>query len=199
MTTHKATRKTARPAARKFSRVHVVNDDAIGQEARASADDHSAVRLWLRLLSCSAQIERDIRTRLREQFGVSLPRFDYLAQLERHPGGLRLSDLSRYLMVTGGNVTALTTQLVTAGWVERLPDPADARSAYVRLTATGRRKFLRMAAAHEQWLVELFDGFEAPHRDALYALLGRLRVQLAEQVAEPTAGRSSSSRKVRAS
>lgn len=194
---------TGNKSPRKFSRVHVVNDDAIGQEARASADDHSAVRLWLRLLSCSAQIERDIRTRLREQFGVSLPRFDYLAQLERHPGGLRLSDLSRYLMVTGGNVTALTTQLVATGWVERLPDPADARSAYVRLTAAGRRKFLRMAGAHEQWLVEVFDGFEAPHRDALYALLGRLRVQLAEPPVEHRAerqpGRSPSSRKVRAS
>lgn len=182
-------------ATRKFSRVHVVNDADIGQEARATVDDHSAVRLWLRLFSCSAQVERLIRSRLREQFDISLPRFDYLAQLERHPGGLRLSDLSRYLMVTGGNVTALTTQLVAAGFVERLPDPSDARSAHVRLTPRGRRRFLRMAAAHEQWLVELFDGFETPHRDALYALLGRLRVQLAAP--QPT--RSSTPRKARAS
>lgn len=180
-------------ASRKFSRVHVVDDADIGQEARASVDDHSAVRLWLRLFSCSAQVERHIRTRLREQFDISLPRFDYLAQLERHPGGLKLSDLSRYLMVTGGNVTALTAQLVAAGWVERLADPGDARSVYVRLTSTGRRRFLRMAAAHEEWLVELFDGFETPHRDALYALLGRLRVQLAT----PRPPRSSPSRKAR--
>lgn len=170
---------SSRPlAARRFARVHVVDDAAIGQEARATADDHSAVRLWLRLLSCSAQIEQHIRTRLRERFGTTLPRFDYLAQLERHPDGLRLSDLSRYMMVTGGNVTVLTTQLIADGMVERLQDPSDGRSTRVRLTTAGRRRFLRMAAEHEEWLVDLLAGFEPAHRNALYELLGRLRVHL---------------------
>lgn len=178
---------------RRYAQVHVVNDADIGQEARASADDHSAVRLWLRLFSCSAQVEQVIRTRLRESFGTTLPRFDYLAQLERHPEGLRLNALSRYLMVTGGNVTALTTQLIADGFIERLPDPTDGRSTIVRLTAIGRRRFLRMAAEHERWLVELFADFEAPHREALYAQLGRLRVQLAAHRPPPP------SRKERAS
>lgn len=167
-----------REARQRFRQVHVVDDATIGQEARATETDHSAVRLWLRLLSCSTQIERHIRARLRQRFGMTLPRFDYLAQLERYPEGLRLNTLSRYLMVTGGNVTALTTQLLADGWVERLPDPTDGRSAIVRLTASGRRRFLRMAAEHEQWLVALLDGFDAPHRDTLYAQLGRLRVHL---------------------
>lgn len=166
-------------ATKRFARVHVVDDRQIGQEARVTAADHSAVRLWLRLLSCSAQIEQHIRTRLRERFGTTLPRFDYLAQLERHPEGLRLNALSRYLMVTGGNVTALTTQLIADGFVHRLPDPTDGRSTIVRLTPNGRKRFLRMAAEHEAWLAELFEGFDAPHREALYSQLGRLRVHLA--------------------
>lgn len=172
---------------RRFRQVHVVDDTQIGQEARATADDHSAVRLWLRLFSCSAQVEQHIRARLRERFGMTLPRFDYLAQLERHADGLRLGDLSRYLMVTGGNVTVLTTQLLADRYIERLPDPSDGRSTLVRLTANGRKRFLRIAAEHEQWLVELFDGFDAPHRDVLYEHLGRLRVHLAPQpVSRPT-------------
>ena len=166
---------------RGFARVHVVGDDEIGQEARASAEDHSAVRLWLRLLSCSVQVEQDIRAKLRERFGTTLPRFDYLAQLDRHPDGLWLNALSRYLMVTGGNVTALTNQLIADGLIERLADPTDGRSSIVRITKVGRRRFQRMAAEHEQWLIELFDGFDAPHRDTLYALLGRLRVHVAAQ------------------
>lgn len=165
-------------ATRQFDQVHVLDDATLGQEARASAADHSAVRVWLRLLSCSAQIERHIRARLRARFRMTLPRFDYLAQLERHHNGLRLNVLSRYLMVTGGNITMLTTQLVSDGFVERLPDPTDGRSSIVRLTTSGRRRFLRMAAEHEQWLVALLDGFDAPHRDILYAQLGRLRVHL---------------------
>ena len=88
-----------------------LGDHGIGREARAQHDDHAAVKLWLRLLACSTQIEQQIRTRLRERFATTLPRFDYLAQLERHPQGLRMNALSRYLMVTGGNVTGLTDQL----------------------------------------------------------------------------------------
>jgi hypothetical protein len=99
--------------------------DTIGRR-RARSRDHSAVKLWLRLLACSTQIEQEIRSRLRERFGTTLPRFDYLAQLERHPEGLRMNALSRYLMVTGGNVTGLTDQLVAEGWVERLADPPTA-------------------------------------------------------------------------
>ena len=156
-----------------------LGDHGIGREARAQHDDHAAVKLWLRLLACSTQIEQQIRTRLRERFATTLPRFDYLAQLERHPQGLRMNALSRYLMVTGGNVTALTDQLVEAGHVERIDDPEDRRSLIVRLTPAGRRAFLRMAREHEAWLVEMLDGFGAAPRDALYELLGRLRLHLA--------------------
>lgn len=171
-----STRRAVR--AKPFAQVHVLDDATLGQEARATEADHSAVRVWLRLLSCSTQIERHIRAKLRERFGMTLPRFDYLAQLERHSDGLRLNTLSRYLMVTGGNVTALTTQLLADAWIERLDDPHDGRSTIVRLTPGGRRRFLRIAAEHEQWLASLLDGFDAPHRDVLYTQLGRLRVHL---------------------
>ncbi len=175
------------PSARKLAVVHTVvqgfadalGDHGIGREARSQASDHGAVRLWLRLLACSTQIEQQIRTRLRQRFATTLPRFDYLAQLERHPQGLRMNALSRYLMVTGGNVTALTDQLVADGHVARTADPQDRRSLLVRLTPAGRRQFLRMAAEHEAWLVEMFQGFDTAQRDALHEGLGRLRLHLA--------------------
>ena len=159
-----------------FKLLRVVDDDNIGREARAVAADHTAVKLWLRLLSCSTQIEQEVRSRLRRRFGTTLPRFDYLAQLERHREGLRMNALSRYLMVTGGNVTGLTDQLVAEGWVERVADATDRRSMMVRLTATGRRKFLQMAAEHEAWVVELFDGLDPRHLATLYEQIGRAHV-----------------------
>lgn len=165
--------------------VKVLGDDAIGREARVAPDDHRAVRLWLRLLACSRQIEQEVRSRLRREFATTLPRFDYLAQLDRHPRGLRMNTLSRYLMVTGGNVTGLTDQLVAEGHVERSPDPDDRRSAIVRLTAAGRTQFARMARIHERWVIELLDGFD--DGPALYEILGRLRVHLADA---PAAGRA---------
>ena len=151
-------------------------DAALGLEARADDVDHLSLRLWLRLLACSTQIETLIRRRLRERFGVSLPRFDYLAQLHRHPEGLRMNALSRCLMVTGDSITGLTDQLEKEGQVQREHAPDDRRAFLLRLTPAGRSSFERMAQAHEAWVVELLGGLDGAERNALHALLGRLRV-----------------------
>ena len=156
----------------------LLDDQAIGLEARSVSDDHLSLRLWLRLLACSTDIETEIRKRLRAQFGITLARFDYLAQLHRHPDGLRMSALSRYLMVTGGNVTGLTDELEKDGMVQRDAEPGDRRSVRVALTLKGRKVFERMASEHEGWVVELFGGVAEAERHQLYDLLGRLRVQL---------------------
>ena len=160
--------------------VQALGDNRIGLEARAHVDDHVDVKIWLRLLACSTQIEQQIRQRLRTRFNTTLPRFDYLAQLDRHPDGLRMSVLSRYLMVTGGNVTGLTDQLEKEGLVKREADLEDRRSFRVLLTEAGRRHFDEMAAEHERWLIEMFDGLGVANKDALYAQLGHLRVHLAQ-------------------
>lgn len=158
----------------------IAASDLPGREAGLSQDDHQAVRLWLRLLTCSTQIEQVIRTQLRTQFGTTLPRFDYLAQLSRFPQGLRMKTLSEYLMVTGGNVTGLTDQLVAEGWVERIADDEDRRSMIVRLTRSGKKQFATMAEAHEQWLEQLLAPLGLAQSRELYEQLGRLRQVLSD-------------------
>ena len=86
-----------------------------------------------------------------------------------------MQELSRRLMVTGGNVTGLTRQLVDEGLVERRAVDGDRRVQIVRLTAKGRRAFDTMAALHERWVVELFAGLKSDERAELHALLGRLK------------------------
>ena len=147
-------------------------------ETRTTADDHLALRLWLRLLTCTNLVEAPLRKRLREQFDGSLPRFDLMAQLDRHPAGLRMRELSRRLMVTGGNVTGLTDRLVAEGLVERHEDPTDRRTYQVQLTAEGKRQFRAMARAHEAWVAELFGGLSAAQQAQLFALLGQLKASL---------------------
>jgi DNA-binding MarR family transcriptional regulator len=164
-----------------FRLVQALGEEHIGLEARAQAGDHLDIKIWLRLLACSTQIEQQIRQWLRARFDTTLPRFDYLAQLDRHPDGLRMNVLSRYLMVTGGNVTGLTDQLVKEGLVERTEDPEDRRSWRVRLTDQGRADFAAMAAEHERWLGGLFEGLPAASKDALYEHLGHLRVHLVQR------------------
>jgi DNA-binding MarR family transcriptional regulator len=145
------------------------------RESRLHDDHHDALRLWLRLLTCTMLVESRIRSRLRERFATTLPRFDLMAQLERHPEGLRMGELSQRMMVTGGNVTGIAATLVAEGLVERRAIPGDRRAQAVRLTAGGKRAFDAMAAEHEQWIRELLGGLSAADRDRLHALLGRLK------------------------
>jgi DNA-binding MarR family transcriptional regulator len=165
----------------------LLGDAAIGHEARLAAGDHLALKVWLRLLSCSTQIETEIRKRLRQKFEMSLARFDYLAQLYRYPEGLRMSQLSRYLMVTGANVTLLTDELVAEGFALREDDPSDRRSFLLRLTPQGRRAFQRIASVHESWVIELLGDLGATNLETLYQQLARLRLVLAERTREAAA------------
>ncbi len=157
-----------------------LDHESMGLEARVSKADHQSLRLWLRLLSSSTEIEAEIRRRMRSQFDMALAHFDYLAQLYRYPDGLSMRLLSRYLMVTGGNVTGLTDDLANEGFVSREMSPEDRRSYTVKLTRQGRKVFEQVATVHEAWVVELFAGLKASERDQLIDLLGRLRLQLSQ-------------------
>ena len=144
-------------------------------EARAHSEHPEALRLWLRLLTCTQIVEKRVRTRLREQFDTTLPRFDLMAQLERAPDGLKMNELSRRMMVTGGNVTGITDQLVAEGLVDRVDVEGDRRAYCVRLTPRGRKLFHDMAAQHESWIVEAFSSLGERDIGTLHKLLGKVK------------------------
>jgi DNA-binding MarR family transcriptional regulator len=148
-------------------------------ETRATEEDHQSLRLWLRLLTCTSLIEGLIRSHLRTEFDTTLPRFDLMAQLERHPEGLKMGELSKRMMVTGGNVTGITDQLVEEGMVVREDNPRDRRAYNVRLTDKGRGVFDGMAREHELWVMAFFDGLDDAEKQQLYALLARLKQHVA--------------------
>jgi DNA-binding MarR family transcriptional regulator len=143
--------------------------------SRLTKDDHKSLKLWLRMLSCTVRIENEIRSRLRASFGITLPRFDLMAQLDRYPDGLRMGELSRRLMVTGGNVTGITNQLEREGLVVRVPDQSDRRAFVVQLTGEERRVFGEMAAVHEDWIEELLAGVGREDKARMIALLSQMK------------------------
>jgi DNA-binding MarR family transcriptional regulator len=136
---------------------------------------HEALRLWLRLFTCSTMISQHIGSALKREFGSSLPRFDLLAQLDRAPDGLRMGELSRRTLTTGGNVTWLVRALESEGLVSRRVSSTDRRAAVVRLTPAGRRHFAAMARAHERWIINLFSSLTAAERRTLRSLLGTVK------------------------
>ncbi|MGW8391211.1 MarR family winged helix-turn-helix transcriptional regulator [Pseudoduganella sp. HUAS MS19] len=147
-------------------------------ESRLTNDHHQSLKLWLRMLSCTTKIETEIRSRLRTEFGITLPRFDLMAQLERHPEGLRMGELSKRMMVTGGNITGITDQLEQENLVVRVPDPKDGRAFSVKLTPAGRKAFAQMAEVHESWVAELLQEISQEDKGQLIELLSQMKGHL---------------------
>jgi DNA-binding MarR family transcriptional regulator len=142
--------------------------------------EHDALRVWLRLLSCTTLIENQVSSRLRVEFDTTLPRFDVMAQLARFPQGLLMSELSQRLMVSNGNITGITDNLERDGLVERLLLPEDRRARKVRLTEKGRETFEGMAHTHEAWIHEYLSSLSVEEQKMLYTLLGKLKQGMQE-------------------
>ncbi len=148
----------------------------------------ASLRTWLRLLMCTNLVERQVRGRLRDRFDTTLPRFDVLAQLDLVSGEtvphLTMSELSRRLMVTNGNLTSLIERLVQEGLVKRVSEPGDRRTQMVSLTPAGKRAFDSMTPEHQRWIDDLFAGLSAADRRTLFELLGKLRSSVQNSLTE---------------
>ena len=142
-------------------------------------DARASVRLWLRLLSCTMVVEKRVKRRLSDRFGTTLARFDILAALDRTPGGLTMGQLSRALLVSNGNVTALVQALTKDELVALVPSPSDRRASIVSLTPAGRAHFADLSRAHHDWIEAMFAGLSTPQRDTLFDLLGALKLSIA--------------------
>ena len=144
-------------------------------ESTPASAPHLRLKLWVRLLRAVRPIETELRRRLDREFGVTLPKFDVLAALARHQGGMTMTEVSRQLMVSNGNVTGIVDRLVAEGLVVRAANEADRRATFVRLTRQGLRLFETMAAAHERWVDEILGAFSDERSDGMIGLLEALR------------------------
>jgi DNA-binding MarR family transcriptional regulator len=149
--------------------------DAETKVSERPADHEAELRLWLRLLTCTTLIEGEVRSRLRDSFDVTLPRFDLMAQLDKAQSGMTLGELSQRMMVSNGNVTGLVDRLVEQKLIERRPSPTDGRAMLVNLTAEGRKTFRTMARTHEGWIAEIFAGLTRSEIDELMRLLAKTK------------------------
>ena len=144
-------------------------------ESRVHDDHHVSLRLLLRLLACTGQLENRVRQFLQSKFQTSIARFDLMAQLERTPEGLSMNELSQRLMVTRGNITGITDGLESENLVAREVDSTDRRVFRVKLTVEGQRQFARMAREHERYIIDLFGGMSTKNKRQLMELLGELK------------------------
>src|SRR6266849_5997524 len=142
---------------------------------RDNAASKAKLRLWIRLLRASRLIEADVRERFKSEFDATLPRFDVMAALYRKPEGMLMSEISRFLMVSNGNVTGIVDRLVAERFVVRSRRNGDRRTSFIKLTDRGLAKFKDMASAHEGWIDELLAGVTVKDANHLSAKLKSFR------------------------
>lgn len=152
----------------------MIRDLRVVSEKLEGTADHGKLKLWLRLLTCTIKVENLISNRLRSQFNTTLPRFDVMAALARADGDLTMGELSKWLLVSNGNVTGVVSRLVKDGLVERRR-AKDRRVQYVRLTAAGRRQFKAIAAAHEEWVNQMLNPLSDRDVRSLMTQLSKLK------------------------
>lgn len=141
-----------------------------------------ALRLWLRLLSCTNMIEQDIARRLRDRFNVTLAQFDVLAELEHAGIPITMTQLSQQLMVSKGNITGLITRLERDALVTRTPSLDDGRVLFIALTERGSTLFTQMAIDHERWLIKLLEELSSVEQDTMVSLLKQTKLSVANHM-----------------
>lgn len=152
------------------------------EKSQASAAGHSkeSLRTWLRMLSCETVIEQQLRTLLRQNFAVTLPQFDVLSELERAGEPMTMSQLSKELMVSNGNVTGVIDRLEKTGFARRVRSEHDRRVQFIELTTKGRKEFDKMATQHERWLGDLLSDLSLTEMGKLQELLLKTRQSAVE-------------------
>ena len=152
---------------------------AIREKHDGALDERGNVRLWLRMLTCTTVIEKRLKRRFADQYGITLPRFDVMAALDRHPEGMTMGQLSQALLVSNGNVTGVVQTLLRDRYLSIAPSPTDGRASIVRLTPLGQECFSGLAEAHHEWVDMMLAGLTRDQRTTLFDLLGALKDSLA--------------------
>ena len=138
-----------------------------------SGHSKESLRLWLRLLACESMLEQYVRSNLRNEFGITLPQFDVLAELDYMKKPLTMTELSRQLMVSNGNITGVVDRLHRDAYVERLPSTKDRRVQLISLSEKGRNEFENMARQHENWIASAFEDMDVSDIKRITKLLNK--------------------------
>ena len=129
------------------------------------------LKMWIRLLGVTRAAESHLRQFLRTKHNTTLPRFDVMAALFRRRDGVTMSELSRMLLVSNGNATAVVDRLERDGLARRTTSRTDRRTIYVALTAKGLRQFETLAADHEREVNTVFENLNETELETVTLVL----------------------------
>jgi MarR family 2-MHQ and catechol resistance regulon transcriptional repressor len=131
-----------------------------------------ALSLWVKLARAHSSFSR-LSQRDIAQYGLTEPQFAVLECLG-HCGPLRQRELSRKMLVSGGNVTVVVDNLEKEGLVRRADDPRDRRAFNVTLTPKGTRLFHEIFTRHAAFVTQTASVLTGQEQEQLARLLRKL-------------------------
>lgn len=161
-----------------------VNSEPTSENGAGTDGGALAVRrlkLWIRMLGVTRQVENELREFLRISHDTTLPRFDVMAALHRRRDGLTMTELSRTLLISNGNATTVVNRLVQDGLVTRILSEEDRRRITVRLSPKGLAFFEALASEHRDVVDGLLAEMNDEDLDVLKDVFRRLRESLSEK------------------
>ena len=102
--------------------------------------------LFSELVRLQTELWNAVEGRLQADFGVTLPVFEFLDVISRHPV-CRVQDIATELSITVGGTSKIVDRIEAAGYCARSANPHDRRSSVITLTAAGKRLLPKLAAA----------------------------------------------------
>jgi len=144
--------------------------------------------LFSELVRLETELWNAVEGRLRADFGVTLPVFEFLQVISRTPA-CRVQDIAAELSITVGGTSKVVDRIEASGYVARSANPGDRRSSIIKLTPAGKRLLPKLTAAVDDELRGRL-GTGVPDRSLLQLTktLTRLRTAVrAGDAAEKTA------------
>ncbi|MCC7012410.1 MAG: winged helix-turn-helix transcriptional regulator [Planctomycetes bacterium] len=102
-----------------------------------------------------------------------------------HAPGLSQREIAERLCSDANTIAALVQRMEAVGWLERSPDPLDARIQRVSITDAGRDKWKQSFAISSRWHLRAVAGFSESERERLFELLERLYENVALDAHSP--------------
>lgn len=134
-----------------------------------------AARVFHDLVRVETALWNAVDAALREHCGLTLARFETLEVIGRRRP-CRVQDVADELLIGWSGASKIVDRLAADGLCRRRPNPDDARSSHLVLTARGRGLLHRAAARHAAELDTRFGAaLTAPQLEALRRALTLLR------------------------
>src|SRR5262245_9209477 len=121
-----------------------------------TSDNRHWINAWLLFVRTHTRIWDTVEQQMRLEHGLTMARYDVLAQLEMAGGRLGLSELGAAIVLTPSGLSKLLDRMHSAGLIRREPDPNDARAAYATITPQGRKLVNNARKGHHAHLQQTF-------------------------------------------